>query len=94
MPGSIVDLFGNKPVPNPPPGMKGFNAYSAGNKYYGSGRNFPNMGPVSGTGMQGYSQRDNEAKARKSAIQRRMRGQMSGNPMSSNVQGNSLSGVF
>ena len=94
MAGSIVDLFGNKPVPNPPPGMRGFNSYAAGNKFYGGGRSFPNMGPVSGTGMQGYAQRDNEAKARKSAIQRRMKGQMSGNPMNSNVQGNSLSGVF
>lgn len=94
MPGSIVDLFGNKPVPNPPPGMRGFNPYSAGNKFYGAGRSFPNMGPVSGQGMQGYARRDNEAKARQSAIQRRMKGQMSGNPMGGNVQGNSLSGVF
>lgn len=81
---SIVDLFGNKPTPNPPPGMRGFNSYAAGNKYYGGGRSFPNMGPVSGTGMQGYAQRDNEAKARKSAIQRRMRSQNSGSPMSNN----------
>jgi hypothetical protein len=94
MPGSIVDLFGNKPTPNLPPGMRGFNSYAAGNKFYGGGRKFPNMGPVSGTGMQGYSERDNSASARKNAIMRRMRGQMSGNPMSSNVQGNSLSGVF
>lgn len=94
MPASIVDLFGNRPVPNPPPGMRGFNSYAAGNKYYGGGRNFPNMGPVSGIGMQGYARRDNEGKARKDAIMRRMKGQMSGNPSNANVAGSSFPGVF
>lgn len=94
MPSSIVDLFGNKTVSNPPPGMRNFNAYAAGNKYYGGGRNFPNMGPVSGKGMLGYNQRDNEAKAKKAAILRRMRGQSSGNPMNANVMAGNVGGVF
>lgn len=70
---SIVDLFGNKPKPNAPPGMRGFNAYAAGNKTYGGGRNFPNMGPVSGDAKAGYAERDNKARARKAAIMRRMK---------------------
>lgn len=94
MPASIVDLFGNKPVPNPPPGMKSFNSYAAGNKHYGAGRAFPNMGPVSGQGMLGYNQRDNEASAKKNAILRRMRGQASGNPMNKNVLGGNVGGKY
>lgn len=82
---SIVDLFGNRPVPNRPPGQRGFNSYSAGNKHYGAGRAFPNMGPVSGSGMQGYAERDNKARARRSAIMNRMKGQMTGNPMNTNL---------
>jgi hypothetical protein len=79
----IVDLFGNNRVPNPPPGMGGFNSYSAGNKRYGGGRSMPNIGPVSD--MLGYNQRDNEAQARKSAILRRLKGQSTGNPMNNSV---------
>lgn len=79
MASTIVDLFGNRPKPSPPPGQGGFNQYAAGPKRYGGGRNFPNMGPVSGTGMKGYAERDNQAKARKSAILRRMKGQFGGN---------------
>lgn len=94
MPASIVDLFGNKPVPNPPPGMKSFNPYAAGNKHYGGGRGFPNMGPVSGQGMLGYNQRDNAASAKKNAILRRMRGQASGNPMNKNVLGSNVGGSY
>lgn len=94
MPGSIVDLFGNRKAPNPPPGMSQFNAYAAGNKYYGGGRNFPNMGPVSGQGMLGYSQRDNEAKAKKNAILRRMKGQSTGNVMNKAVMDSNVGGVF
>lgn len=90
----IVDLFGNKPVPNPPPGMRGFNAYAAGNKYYEGGRPFPNIGPVSGSGRLGYDKRDNEAQAKKNAVLRRLKGQMTGNPMNSNVTGSSFPGVF
>lgn len=91
---SIVDLFGNKRVPNPPPGMKGFNPYAAGNKHYGGGRNFPNMGPVSGQGMLGYNQRDNEARAKKNAILRRLKGQATGNPMNANVARANVGGVY
>lgn len=90
---SIVDLFGNRKAPNPPPGMRSFNAYSAGNKYYGGGRSFPNMGPVSGQGMLGYNQRDNEARAKKAAILRRLKGQSSGNPMNANVLTGNVGGV-
>lgn len=75
----IVDLFGNSRVPNPPPGQGGFNAYSAGRKYYGGGRSMPNIGPVSN--LLGYAKRDNEAEARKKAVFRRLQGQQSGNPM-------------
>lgn len=94
MPGSIVDLFGNKRVPNPPPGIGQFNPYAAGAKRYGGGRNFPNMGPVSGLGMLGYNQRDNEAKAKKAAIMRRMKSQGSGNPMSAGILSGNVGGVF
>lgn len=45
----------------------------------------PNIGAVSGAGQMGYNERDNNAKARKAAILRRLKGQMSGNPMSANI---------
>lgn len=80
-----MDLFGNKPVPNKQPGFTGFNSYAAGVKRYGGGRRMPNIGPVSGQGKMGYSERDNQAKARKNAILRRLKGQASGNPMSSSI---------
>lgn len=80
-----MDQFGNKRVPNPPPGASQFNSYAAGNKHYGGGRNMPNIGPVSGSGQLGYAERDNQAKARKDAILRRLKGQMGGNPMNFNV---------
>lgn len=84
-----MDAFGNRRVPNPPPGFGNFgsqfNPYAAGNKRYGGGRSMPNIGPVSGQGQMGYAQRDNQAKARKEAILRRLQGQMSGNPMNMNV---------
>lgn len=80
-----MDQFGNRRVPNPPPGQGQFNPYAAGNKHYGGGRSMPNIGPVSGSGQLGYAQRDNEAMARKQAILRRLKGQLSGNPMNMNV---------
>lgn len=81
-----MDAFGNRRVPNPPPGFGSqFNPYAAGNKRYGGGRSMPNIGPVSGQGQMGYAQRDNQAKARKEAILRRLQGQMSGNPMNMSV---------
>ena len=80
-----MDRFGNKRVPDPPPGANQFNSYAAGNKHYGGGRSMPNIGPVSGSGQLGYAERDNQAKARKAAILRRLKGQMGGNPMNFNV---------
>ena len=80
-----MDFFGNKRVPNRPPGFTGFNPYAAGKKVYGGGRSMPNIGPVSGQGQMGYSERDNKAAARKKVLLRRMRGQMSGGPMNSNI---------
>lgn len=89
----IVDLFGNRPVPNPPPGgIGGFNQYAAGAKHYGGGRSMPNIGPVDN--MQGYNERDNRAQSRKNAIMRRMKGQNTGNPMDASVLGYTSSGVF
>lgn len=88
----IVDLFGNKPVPNPPPGKKAFNPYAAGNKHYGSGRPMPNIGPVAHP--IGYDERDNRAKARKNAIMRRLKGSATGNPMNQAVLGYATKGVF
>jgi hypothetical protein len=89
---NIVDLFGNKQVPNPAPGMKAFNPYAAGNKTYGGGRPMPNIGPVAHP--QGYNERDNRAQAKKNAILRRMKGANTGNPMNSNVMGYGSKGVF
>jgi hypothetical protein len=84
----IVDLFGNGRVPNPNPSnpVGGFNSYAAGSKTYGAGRSMPNIGPVSGSGTLGYAQRDNEAKARRDAVLRRLKGQQLGNPMNQAVQ--------
>ena len=89
---NIADLFGNKPVPSPPPGQKAFNPYAAGNKTYGSGRPIPTIGPVASP--QGYDERDNRARARMNAIQRRMKGSATGNPMTPSVAGYATKGVF
>ncbi len=88
----IADLFGNKRVPNPAPGMKAFNPYAAGHKSYGGGRPMPNIGPVAD--VQGYNERDNRAQARKSAVMRRLQGANTGNPMNSGVTGYASRGVF
>lgn len=85
-----MDQFGNKKVPNKAPGFKGFNSYAAGKKTYGGGRSMPNIGPTAN--MQGYNERDNKARARKSALLRRLKGQMSGNPMSSKILTSDLKG--
>lgn len=72
---------GNQPLPPPPPGntfSSQFNPYAAGNKRYGAGRLAPNVGPT-GDNL-GYAERDNKAKARKAAIQRRLRNQQGGDP--------------
>lgn len=88
----IQDLFGNKRVPDPPPGQTSFNPYAAGNKHYGAGRAMPTIGPVASP--QGYDERDNRAMARRNAIMRRMKGADTGNPMNSAVIGYSTKGVF
>ena len=87
-----MDSFGNKRVPNKPPGFSGFNSYAAGKKHYGAGRSMPNIGPVSN--RQGYNERDNKAKARKGAILRRLQGQMSGNPMSRKIMQSDMRGGY
>lgn len=58
-----------------------FNSYAAGNKVYGSGRSFPNLGPTSDP--LGYAERDAKVKAKRNAVLRRMKAQNSGNFMSS-----------
>lgn len=84
----MPDLFGNGRVPNPPPGgPTGFQKYGVGNKSYGGGRPMPNIGPVGGQGLMGYANRDQQAKARKDAIMRRLKAQQSGNVMNSNILG-------
>lgn len=86
------DLFGNRQVPTPVPGMKAFNPYAAGHKSYGAGRPMPNIGPVAHP--QGYAERDNRAQARKGAILRRMKGSATGNPKDKGVRDYSTRGVF
>jgi len=68
-------------------GMKkaggGFNPYAAGAKQYGpSGGTQATMGPVSSEGMQGYQQRDQEQRARREAVLKRMQAAQAGNYMS------------
>lgn len=79
------NFFGAGRVPNKPPGFSGFNSYAAGAKHYGGGRNAPNVGAVSGSGLLGYQERDNKAAARKRALLRRLKGQATGDPMSPNI---------
>jgi hypothetical protein len=80
-----MDFFGNRRVPDKPPGFRGFNSYAAGRKVYGGGRSMPNIGNVSGEGQAGYNERDNKAAARKKMLLKRLQGQMSGSPMSPNI---------
>ena len=85
---------GGSPLPNPLPGAidnQGLNSYSAGKKTYGGGRPMPNIGHVSD--LSGYAERDNEAKARKAAIQRRLGGQMSGDPNNMNYNTYNTGGI-
>lgn len=87
-----MDLFGNKRVPNKPPGFQGFNPYAAGRKVYGGGRSMPNIGPVND--KLGYAERDNKAKAKKNILLRRLKGQMSGSPMSPKIMTSDWNGGF
>ena len=66
----------------PKAGGGGFNPYAAGNKHYGGGRSFPNMGA---SDKQGYAKRDNEAAARRNALLRRMQQEQAGNYRSPDV---------
>lgn len=83
---SIAPLtIGSQPLPQPVPGAinssSQFNPYAAGDKRYGAGRMAPNVGSVAD--VLGYATRDNKAKAKKAAIQRRLQSQMGGDPNSS-----------
>lgn len=49
--------------------QSGVAPYSVGNKVYGGGRSFPNIGPVD---KLGYRERDAKHKARRTAILKRM----------------------
>lgn len=61
----------------PTPGLNknarsgGFNAFAAGDKLYGGGRTFPNVGPTSDP--TGYKERNLQIKARQNAILSRMK---------------------
>lgn len=58
------------------------NPYSVGNRIYGGGRSFPNIGksdPI------GYRERDALLSARKNAILRRMKAQQKGNLFSADA---------
>lgn len=60
--------------------------YLVGNRVYGGGRPFPNIGP---SDPMGYRERDLRHKARQSAILRRMKAQQSKKYMSSDfLRGN------
>lgn len=49
--------------------------YAVGNKVYGGGRSFPNIGP---SDPMGYRERDLKHKARRSAILRRLKAKQKG----------------
>lgn len=53
-----------------------FNAYAAGRKQYGGGRNFPTMGAVD---KSGYKVRDRVAATKQGAILRRLKSMQAGN---------------
>lgn len=53
-----------------------FNSYAAGNKVYGAGRPFPNIGAVD---KLGYRERDLKTKAKRNAMLRRLKANASKN---------------
>lgn len=57
-------------------GGGGFNSYAVGRKVYGGGRSFPTSGKVDPTG---YKERDRVAKARRDAMLKRLRANLSKN---------------
>jgi len=60
-----------------------FNPYSAGEKRYGAGRDFPTMGRVDPLG---YRERDARTQARKNAVLRRMQKALTGQYMDPDVR--------
>lgn len=60
---------------------QGFNPYGAGQKTYGGGRSFPNIGPTSNP--QGYNIRDREGAQKRNAMLRRLKSRQRGKYMSS-----------
>jgi hypothetical protein len=62
--------------------QKQYLPYLVGNKVYGGGRSFPNLGPSDPTG---YRERDLKHAARRSAILRRLKSQQSGKHASPDV---------
>lgn len=61
----------------------GFNPYAAGSKRYGiTGRPNATSGPVSPEGQQGYDERDQNARAMRTAMLKRMQAAQNGNYMS------------
>ena len=61
---------------------KQFLPYLVGNKVYGGGRSFPNLGP---SDPLGYRERDLKAAARRSALLRRLKARASGNYLSPDI---------
>jgi hypothetical protein len=93
---NIPNLFnGGSFLPQPPPGSINnlVSSYAAGKKTYGGGRSMPNIGNVGGEGLSGYNERDNAARAKKSAIQRRLGGQMTGDPNNANYNNYMAGGI-
>lgn len=62
--------------------QRDINPYAVGNRIYGGGRSFPNIGP---SDPMGYAERDLKTKARRDAILRRMKAQKDGNFMSADA---------
>lgn len=58
----------------------GMNPYAVGNKVYGGGRSMPSIGP---NDPRGYRERDARYKARREAIERRIKARKQGRTMSS-----------
>lgn len=57
--------------------------YGTGKKRYGmAARSAPNVGPISGQGLQGYAERDKRVKMRRNALLRRMKAKQQGRFMS------------
>jgi hypothetical protein len=56
--------------------------YAVGNKIYGGGRSFPNLGP---SDKMGYRERDLKHAARRAALLRRLKAKQKGNYMSPDI---------